>query len=611
MTASVTRALLPALAEYYVRLSENPDQSVADFGFSREKIHFQVVLESDGSFHALEDIRETSERGKVIPVPLVVPDGGGRSGTSIKPFFCRDNTGYALGRDDKGKTDRAERKFEAFRALHLEMRDLVEDDPDYVALCHFLEAWNPSEAEKLPNWDSAVGLNVVFRVRGHERFVHQGKQVTDAWRRRVQNEASSGDLARGISLVSGETEEIARLHPLLSGVRGTNTTGAAIVSFNLDAFESYGKTQSYNSPVGVVDAFRYTTALNRLLADSSRRVMIGDATVLFWAGRDSGGEAEELFSMIFGEAVPQEGAAESGRMVDRIREFLEAARQGRIADVVDQPDVPFYIVGLSPNASRIYIRFWLPGTVGQFAERLARHTAELEVEGAREDVPPVMIRGILDETVPPKNGRADRDRISPHLAGAVACSILLGLEYPAALLGAVVRRIRVEGFVTRDRNASGFRADWRTAEYRRAAILKAYLIRNCKKEVPVGLDKDHPDEAYHMGRLFAALEKTQEDATEGKLNRTIKDSYFGAASATPAGIFPRLLRLYQHHIDKIENRGWRINREKLIGEICGHINRFPLHQALEDQALFYLAYYHQRQELFTSKKKDEEEATDE
>jgi len=120
----------------------------------------------------------------------------------------------------------------------------------------------------------------------------------------------------------------------------------------------------------------------------------------------------------------------------------------------------------------------------------------------------------------------------------------------------------------------------------------------------MALDIDHADEAYHLGRLFAALEKTQEDPTDGKLNATIKDRYFGAASATPATVFPRLLRLHQHHMNKIENPGLRINREKLVREICGRIHRFPLHLSLERQGLFFIGYYHQRQDFFTKKDKE-------
>jgi CRISPR-associated protein Csd1 len=594
-----TAGLLPALTGYYARLEADPTQSLPEFGFSHEKIHFQVVLESDGTVASLDDVRETNERGQAVPKPLVVPDGGGRSGTGVKSFFCWDNTGYALGRDNKGKADRSAQMFKAFRDLHLGMEKMVGDDEGYAALCRFLGKWDPVSAERLPNWEEAGGKNVVFKVRGRQGFVHESDAVRRAWRQRVEAELRVDGQRRGISLVNGQEDDLARLHPLISGVSGTNTTGAAIVSFNLDSFSSYGKTQSYNAPVGVRDAFRYCTALNQLLADPTRRVLIGDATVVFWTDRAAAGDAEEIFAAFFREQAPKAAAAESGKVLDRLRAFLRAARKGRLADEVKDPDAPFYVLGLSPNASRINVRYWLTGTVAKFAERLAQHEADLEVVGGVPGEPPTVIRGILDETVPAKKGWADRERISPNLGGELARAILLGSPYPQSLLAAVVRRIRAEGFVNMDRKASTYRKDWKAAAHRRAAILKAYLVRNRKWEVPVALDKNHPDEAYHLGRLFAALEKTQEDAADRDLNSTIKDRYFGAASATPATVFPRLLRLHQHHMDKIENKGLRVNREKLVSEICSHLRRFPSHLPLEKQGLFHIAYYHQRQSFFT------------
>lgn len=570
---------LSALIRYYERLEVDPAQSVADYGFSREKIHFQVVLEQDGTLAGFEDIRPTSERGKPIPNLMTVPDGGGRSGTALKPFFCWDNSGYALGRDNKGKPDRAAEMFAAFRDLHLSMRPEVGDDKGYAALCRFLERWNPSQAEALPNWEEAAGLNVVFRLRTREGFVHQSERVKRAWIARLSAVKESGNGSSGISLVSGQEEELARLHPLIGGVVGANTMGAAIVSFNLDAFTSYGRDQSYNAPVGVRDAFRYTTALNRLLEDNKRRVRIGDATVVFWSDRPAARDAEDLFSLLFVEDIPREESAESGKTIDRLRAFLAAARDGRIADELADPQAPFYVLGLSPNASRLNVRYWMAGTVAEFAQRLARHVADLEMTGGRDSDPPLVIRRLLLETA-----REPKD-IPPQLAGEVARSVLGGLSYPQALFASVVRRIRVDGAMN----------------HRRAAILKACLIRNRNWEVSVALDKDYPDEAYHLGRLFAALEKTQEDATEGKLNATIKDRYFGAAAATPASVFSRLMRLHQFHLDKIENAGHRVNREKLIGEICGRIRRFPSHLPLEKQGLFQIAYYHQRQDFFTRK----------
>ncbi len=592
-----TSGLLPALIGYYERLENDPDQIVAGFGFSVEKIHFCVVLEPDGTLFDFVDIRDRNDRGKPIPRALLVPDSGGRSGTGLKPCFCWDNTGYVLGRDNKGNPARAAEMFAAFRALHLSFRADLASDAGFTALCRFLERWNPAEAENLPSWEEAAGLNVVFKLRAREGYIHESEAVRASWSRRVARPSEEGDPIFGFSLVDGTEQELARLHPLLSGVSGANTSGAALVSFNKDAFESYGKSQSYNAPVGTLDAFRYTTALNRLLADNARRIRIGDATVVFWSDRAQGADAEAMFREIFGEESAGDEPAEHEVTVQRVRSFLDSAKLGLLSDRVQDPDAPFYVLGLSPNAARLNVRFWLTGTVRQFAERLAKHVEHLEMTGARPDDPPLVIRRLLLETA-----REPKD-IAPQLAGEVARAVLGGLPYPQALFNAVVRRVRADSDVN----------------HRRAAILKAYLKRNRGKEVPVALNKDHPDEAYQLGRLFAALEFAQKNAL-GPINRSIKDSYFGAAAATPATVFPRLMRLHQHHLEKLPTSGEEAKREKkrtkgfferLVQEICGHITRFPSHLPLESQGLFHIAYYHQHQDFFTKKTDNDQETTNE
>jgi CRISPR-associated protein Csd1 len=592
-----TSGLLPALVGYYRRLENDPDGGVADFGFSVEKIHFQIVLETDGSLFSFNDIRLRTEKGKPIPRPMVLPDGGGRSGTALKPNFSWDNTGYALGRDNKDNPKRAAEMFAAFRDLHRSFLPELESDEGFMALCRFLDAWKPEQAESLPNWEEAAGLNVVFKLRAREGFIHESDPVRAAWLRSIALQNPKDKPILGVSLMSGSEEELARLHPQINGVTGANTTGAAIVSFNLNAFESYGKSQSFNAPVGTRDAFRYTTALNRLLADRSRRVRIGDATVVFWSDRLEGADAEPIFREMFGDDFPRTEEAEHAPTVTRLKNFLDAARQGRLQDVIKDPDAPFYVLGLSPNASRLNVRYWLVGTVSQFAERLAEHVERLEMTGAKPNDPPLVIRRLLLETV-----REAKD-IPPQLAGEVARTVLGGFPYPQALFNAIVRLILIDSQMN----------------HRRAAILKAFLIRNRKEEVPVALNKEHPDEAYQLGRLFAVLEFAQMNALP-TVNRTVKDAFFSSAAATPASVFPRLIRLHHHHLEKLPTNPEAAGREKkrtkgfferLDQEICSTISKFPHHLSLERQGLFYIAYFHQRQDFFTKRIDESQEKNDE
>lgn len=571
--------ILSALVDYYRR--QEATDKIAPFGFTQAGIHFAIVLNPDGTLreNRLEDIQvdrvinEKTGKTRQIPRSMRLPDRGGRSGTKIFPFFMWDNTGYVLGRDNKGKPDRAETMFAAFRDLHLSLAGQI-DDQDYQTVCEFLKNWNPADAEQLENWEQACGQNVVFRIfrDSTRKWTHESKAVQSAWLRFL-NEAS--ETVVGVSLLSGKEEPLARLHPLLQGVVGANTMGAAIVSFNAAAYESYGKAQSYNAPVGELDAFRYTTALNHLLRDDHRRIRIGDATVVFWS------EQPSPFEDLFGNVVAEYGL-EDETVLAEVKGFFSALRRGDPHGGLPGPETKFYVLGLSPNASRLSIRFWLEGTVSDFAKRLKHHADDLEMVGGRESDPPLMIRRLLLETA------REPKEIPPQLAGQVAAAVLGGGRYPESLYTSVIRRIRID----------------RQLNHRRAAILKACLVRAQRvsqkdnpKEIPVSLNVDHQDTAYHLGRLFAALEKTQEDA--GQTNKTIRDGYYGSASAMPASVFPKIIRMHQYHLNKLENKGQRVRREQLVQEICSHIEeRFPGHLSLEDQGLFHIGYYHQRQDFF-------------
>ncbi len=577
--------ILKALTEYYDRLEADPEQDVADFGFSREKISFCMVLGPDGTPVQIDDIRKEVEIGgkakrtRLVPASLVVPDRGGRSGSSIKPNFLWDNTGYALGCDGKGKPDRTRNMFEAFCALHKEFLAKI-DDPGLAALCRFLDVWDAENASPRAaefarlEWDEICDANIVFRLVGQRSYIHDSSALRGAWLAFVTAEYESQP---GYCLVSGKEDRLARLHAMIRGVAGAQSSGAALASFNLDAFTSYGKEQSYNAPVGIRSAFQYTTALNRLVADPRHRVRVAGSTILYWTDKPT------PFESMFGSFI-DDYAAEDAATLDRMQGFWEQLRQGRQVDSLEAAEVGFYVLGLSPNASRLSVRFWLTGTVREFAERLRRHLADLDMGYANPHDPPLTIRRILDQTA------RERKDVQPLLEGMLVRTVLRGGAYPQTLFNSVLRRINADSRVI----------------HHRVAILKAFLVRKArlagrKEDITVILNMDHPSEAYHLGRLFAALEKTQEEASEGKLNSTIKDRYFSSTSATPVAAFPRLMRLHAHHLNKIDHPGRRTNLEKIVQEIYSHIGGFPNHLPLDDQGLFFIGYYHQRQDFFTKK----------
>lgn len=580
--------ILQKLVEYYDRLADDPNTNIASFGFSRQKVSFEVVLNPDGSLAGLQDARSEAN-GRAGPRLLVVPGQAKASGSGINPGFLWDNAQYMLGfKPDDPKPERTTAAFEAFRDRHVGLEDEIADEA-FSAVCRFLRRWQPAQAVEHPELAEISVAFGVFRLSGQTEHVHDRPRVRAYWLGQIGADAG-GPAAP--SLISGQVQPIARLHePKIKGVRGAQSSGATLVAFNADAYESYGKSQSFNAPVGIEDAFKYCTALNHLTTKRDRQVHLGDTTVIFWSERPTAFE-DDVFGVFEGQD------AEDAATADRLKGFLDRLKRAAAGAAFEGGDVPFYVLGLSPNAARISVRFWLVGTVQQFAERLGRHLADLALDGAPPHMPPITIQRIIDQTA------RERDDIQPLLGGAVLQAVLSGGPYPSSLAAAILRRIRADG------QTGGVNG------HIRAAVVKAYLTRrqrlaNQQETISMTLDKHCPHTAYHLGRLFAALEKTQEDALGGDLNVTIKDRYFSSASANPVAAFPRLLRLHAHHLDKLgtEKRGLRIVREKLVQEICDRINPaegFPSHLSLDEQGTFFIGYYHQRQAFFTSTKPDAE-----
>ena len=558
--------ILSALNSYYERLKNDPRSGIPLRGFSRQKIHFCLVLDSGGKLIQVQDLRETV-RGKPVPKSMVVPEPAKKS-VNIVANFLWGNTGYVLGADAKEKPERARQTFEAFRKLHHELGD-DSDDLGMRALLRFLDQWSPDKVSSLPNWDEMAGSNLVFRLDGDLEYLHDRSRMKEIWIDHLEKNVSG---TRAQCLVSGRNAPIARLHPDIKGVRGAQTKGASVVSFNLDAFLSYGKEQSFNAPVSEQAAFAYTTGLNELLRyEKGQRVQIGDATTVFWTERDS--PVEGFMGYILD---PRDDRAE----VAEVRRFLEAVRDGKMPSGIET-GVRFFILGLSPNAARLAVRFWHVSSVGELGERIGMHFRELAVVKSYSNDPdfPGMWQ-LLRETAP----QGSLDKVSPALAGALVRSILTGGAYPQGLLSAVILRIRAD----------------HTVNYLRAAMIKACLHRKYRlsgseniKEVTMALDTQSTNVAYRLGRLFAVLERIQRDAVPGA-NTTIRDRYYGAASATPRVVFPQLMRLAQHHIQKAE---YGPINDRAIEEILSGVDEFPPHLSLDDQGFFALGYYHQRQEF--------------
>jgi CRISPR-associated protein Csd1 len=385
-------------------------------------------------------------------------------------------------------------------------------------------------------------------------------------------------------LITGKLRPVARLHPIINGVYGTQQNRGNIVSFNFAAAESYAKhkQQGANAPVSIEAAEGYAKALNWLLSkDSRQKIGFGDTTVVFWARQP------HVLEHVMALWLADDATDDPSPRGDAVRSLYRSLWRGTQAD--DGDETPFYVLGLAPNAARISIRFWLETTVHAMSENIHRYFEEIAIV-TRDDAPPPALRRLLAALAVQRK----LENLPPKLEGAVVHGILLGTPYPRSLLGLAVLRAKAEQGVTPSR----------------AALLKAYLIRNCKENYAMALDEQNVCPAYLLGRLFSVLERIQEQASPG-LNTTIRERYYSAASSRPASIFPLLLRLKSHHAAKLkgEKPGLAVNLEKLTGQVIdGFKEDFPAWLSLEDQGRFALGYYHQRQTFFTKKESAEAQA---
>lgn len=559
--------ILQALCGYYDRLLRSKNPNIALEGFSSEKAHFALVIDTDGNLLQVKDLRETKEK-KSVPRQIIVPQGPKKS-SNIAASFLWGSTSYVLGVDDKGKPERTRNCHKAFKDLHHELLASSTDD-GAKALMAFLSKWNPNKASQLELLPEMLKGNLVFQLDGDMGCLHDRPALKNIW---IAHTTSAEKGPKAMCLISGEVSPIARLHPAIKGVFGAQSSGANIISFNLDAFCSYGKEQNYNAPISTSKASAYSKALNHLLASDTNKIKVTEITTVFWTERDTPIEG------FLGLALnPGDNAAEDKELAV----FLETIREGKFPNELD-PNINFYILGLSPNASRLSVRFWYVSTVKDIGNKLGQHFRDLAIAKSYDNDPEFPgIWRLLNETANKKSEAGPQ----PLLAGAVMQSILNGTPYPQALLSAVIGRIRAD----------------QTINYLRAAIIKAVLVRkrrilNQGTEVSMALDKNNKDVAYLLGRLFAVLEKAQEDAIPGA-NATIKDRFYGSASATPRVVFPQLLRLAQHHIQKAE---YGKVHDKQIEEILSDIQEFPAHLALDQQGLFAIGYYHQRRDFYAKK----------
>ncbi len=611
--------ILQALTSLYETLAQKGE--ISKEGWSREKISFALSIDEEGNLLRVTPLFDTVDgpKGKTREVPqkMTVPAAVKRTSGAAANFLW-DNSSYILGVSLKKGEDDAEREkrrnkdikcFEACRELHHSMLDGMEY-PAAKAVLNFLDKWEPQKAEEnnlVAQYAKEIlsGANMVFRFNGG--YVHDDPQLASVWQK--ANAKQKDNI--GQCLVTGALDEIQNTHPTIKGVQGAQSSGAALVSFNASAFCSYNKEQNQNAPVGKYAAFAYTTALNHLLADRKNVHRIGDAAVVCWAENADKQYEDFAADLFFGDG---DGDQSDEQWLSALQASVELLAKGLPCRELDlDPERKFYILGISPNAARLAVRFFYCDSFGNIVKNIKAHYDRLEIVRPSYDKFPILplwkLLSATNRTIKKKNDNGtnaersdseDSDKSKDKtqnsaMAGAVARAIFSGGRYPASLLECTFLRIRAEREITRER----------------AAIIKAYYLRNpnekCPKEVlTVSLNENSKNIPYTLGRLFSVYEEIQEKANPRNpgnpgINTTIKDRYFGSAAAMPATVFPILSNLAQKHLRKLsdEQRVYLDKKVMTLKSVLGE--QYPAHMSLPEQGSFDLGYYHQTQARYTKK----------
>lgn len=611
--------ILQAMVRYYETLLKQGKGEAP--GWSAARVSAEIQLDAEGKMLGILSLQDEVQRGKktvLADVLLQVPEGF-KITSGIRPNFLCHNSSYFFGVDDKAKNKDADGKekakqralkcFEASCTFHHQLLDGC-SSPVAQGILKFFDSWQPEKAMENPvfqqNRDAIVGAsNLVFAVNG--KRAQEDPEIRQRWRDYKKGSKVEGE--KGQCLVTGQMSEIALTHPNIKGVRDTKPSGAALVSFNVPSFESFGhnEDQGLNAPVSEYAAFAYATALNRLIQDRNY-FLCGDTTVVFWA--QSG---EPLYQQVYMNFLNPSASGENRE--ETVKAVLGKILQGVAADmdgITLSPDEPFYVLGLAPNAARLSVRFFWQNTFGVTLKHLQNHQERLVIaRPSWEQAAFLPLWRLLRESV---NPNSTKNQASPLLAGSLLRSILQDAPYPEALYRLFLLRIKAD-------SGDG------KINYPRAAFVKAYLLKNHQEkwggEITMSVNKNCKAIPYVLGRLFAVLEELQQKSSKpkensneknqqqnsGEVKTTIKDRYFNAACATPSTVFPVLLKLANAHLHKLsrDNKGLAVNIQKKLGSLMEEItvpdegNPIPGRLTLDEQGMFILGYYQETQARYTKK----------
>lgn len=602
--------LIKALCDYSTAANLCGDTEA----YYKQAIDFEVLLALDGTVTAIQDLRKPIEGTKRYITPeLLLPEQRGNI-TVIYSYLIEHRREYIFGLErEKGKNSfktipgKAGKKSKHDTFCERNLPFFEEIDSDICkAYCNFIRTWNPdlqTENEILlqmgANFDNA---RFCFGLDGSpEIMLHEDPRVKENYQALLLEEQKEKQATQqtGFCSILGERLPICEMHDKLKGIGSQ----AKLVSFGKDqtdrnAFYSYGKSLGYNCNISEKAMKQYTAALNFLLADNGHHKNFGDMVVVYFAMKQNDTAECDAFSLLFGDFASDQKETVDQETEKDLNQVYNYAKTGVLKDLSGMdPDSIFYVAGLTANSSRICTKFVVRNRFGVILEHVAAHQKDIRI---LEKQKPVSMYWIQKQLVSPKSKDA---KVPPPLIAGLFASILNGTRYPDALLATVIARVKTDTDETQQKKVNHIRA----------GLIKGCLNRKAKKEeITMSLNLDNTNQAYLCGRLFAVLEKIQQDASGGNLNRTIKDSYFSSACSKPATVFPKLIQLSQHHLKKIKAKEkYVVFYQNLCGDIIDQLeDAFPNTLSLDEQGKFIIGYYQQNKALYAKKEKQQETTTD-
>lgn len=597
--------LIQALCEYHDILAQS-GKLVPD-GYSPVPIHYCVSLRMDGSIAGIYSCETTEivtdkkgkQKEKQVPTEITLPKRTQKTGVDANIAEHRPLYLFGLQYDkDKlsaqDRTQKAKKSHIAYVEKNLTFLEGLES-PMISAYRAFLTSWKPEDEVENP-FLLELGKkystsSYIFSLEGHpEIMLHTEPALLTKWDSLYHSsQEDTQDILKMQCAVIGEEAPIARIHEKIKGVMGGLATGTVLISYKNSAETSYGKEQSYNSNISETVMQKYTSTLNYLLKAKNHHIFLEGMTLVFWSMTAKSAE-DDIMSALFQTNYNQTDTNQTGDMLLKLMKQTQkgAILSEQIASTYHiDPNVDFYIVGLFPNTSRLSLKFLYHKKYGEILQHIAEHQNDLQIG---KELHPVSIGQIFYTLLPPSTKNVT---VPPALTAKIMESVLYGTPYPISLLSHMIKRVKTDTGLSVSRVRAGVIR----------GCINRYARRNQKEELQMCLDEQNTNQAYVCGRLFAVLEKLQKDALGNGINRTIKDAYFASAASKPSLVFPKILKLAQHHLNKVNSP---VYYNKCIGEIIALLDgKFPDTLSLMEQGKFIIGYYQQYESFFEKKEKSE------